>query len=349
MTGLGRGLVWDGIFVRRMAAALLMATAAAAAAAEVCTTQSQMKDGDRQALVAVAQGLTKAVQANDVAGLRARTDAELAKDFAAVTFLVASTAPKVSGGTAALDQVYLLDATQMKTGANGSEGEAQFFCSLNRSVAEADFAIPGLHAGMYGFATVRVEQGSGPWRISYLLHREGETWTMAGIYPAALTAAGHDGLWYWRQARQSAAVKQSWNAWLEFAEAETLLRPAAFVDSTHLEKLHTEQTSAAPAAVSDGVSAEAPLVIKAADGAEFHVTSMRLDDAGGKDRPDVAIHVKVDPVADATVARKRNEDAMRALLGAYPELRSAFRGVAVVAEAAGVSPFATEAAMADIH
>ena len=330
-----------------LAAVLLSGTLAAGA--ETCTTQSQMKDADRQSLVAVAETLTKAVEANDTSALRTDTNQALAKDFGAVTFLVASTAPKLHNGPIVIDQVYLLDATGLKPGPGGAETEAQFFCSLNRTVAEADFAISGLHAGTYAFVIARVEATVGPWRISYLLEREANTWKMAGVYAAAMTAAGHDGLWYWRQARQRATDKQPWTAWLDYNEADALLRPAAFVDSTHLEKLHTEETSAAPAAVSDGLSPEVPLVIKAGDGAEFHITSMQLEDSSGRDRPDVAIHLRTEPLADVAAARKRNEDAMRALLAAYPELRSAFHGVAVVAEAPGVSPFATEEAMSDIH
>lgn len=336
--------------VKRAAAwAAVSVLAVGSASAEVCTTQSQMKDADRDSLVAAARALTSQVVKNDVAGLRANTAANLANEFGAVTFLVANTAPRLTGGTPVVEQVYLLDATQIKPAPNGSENEAQFFCSLNRSVAEADFIIPALHPGMYGFAVMRVDHGTAPWQISYLLERDGTTWKMAGIYPVAATAAGHDGLWYWKDARQRAAEKQKWNAWLEFGEAEALLRPAAFVDSTHLEKLHAEQSSAAPAAVSEGVSADVPLVIKAPDGTEFHVISMRLDDAVGGDRPDVAVHLRVEPLADVAAAQKRNENAMRAVLAAYPELRQAFHGVAVVAEAPGATPFASEARMTDIH
>ena len=330
-------------------AAAVAVLAATSAWAEVCTTQSQMKDADRDSLAAAARALTQQVVSNDAAGLRTSTANDLLPDFGAVTFLVTNTAPRLAGGTAAVDQVYLLDASQIKPAPNGAESEAQFFCSLNRSVAEADFVIPGLKPGMYGFAIVRVEHGAAPYRISYLLARDGSTWKMAGIYPQPMTAAGHDGLWYWKDARQRVTEKQKWNAWLEYGEADALLRPAAFVDSTHLEKLHSEQNAAAPAAVSEGVSADVPLVIKAADGAEFHVTSMRLDDAAGGDRPDVAVHLRVEPLADVAAARKRNEDAMRAVLAAYPELRQAFRGIAVVAEASGATPFTTEARMADIH
>ena len=38
-----------------------------------------------------------------------------------------------------------------------------------------------------------------------------------------------------------------------------------------------------------------------------------------------------------------------ALLTAHPELRSAFHGVWVFAEAPGKAPYATELSMADIH
>ena len=58
-----------------------------------------------------------------------------------------STAAKVKGGTPVVEQVYLLDGTQLKRGADGSFPEAQFFCSLNKSVAEADFLISGLAPG----------------------------------------------------------------------------------------------------------------------------------------------------------------------------------------------------------
>ena len=92
---------------------------------------------------------------------------------------------------------------------------------------------------------------------------------MAGLYPRPLTAAGHDGLWYWTQARQMVARKEPWNAWLYLQEAEALSQPAGFVQSGHLEKLHTEATSAAPPPLSEGISPDVPLVVKAKDGAEY--------------------------------------------------------------------------------
>jgi hypothetical protein len=127
-----------------IAAGMLLA---GVAAAEVCTTQSQMAVADRSALASAALGLAAKVQANDVSGLRAATATEYAKDFDGIGNVVGSTAAKVKGGTPSVEQVYLLDGSQLKRGTDGSVPDAQFFCSLNKTVAEADFLIPGLSPG----------------------------------------------------------------------------------------------------------------------------------------------------------------------------------------------------------
>jgi hypothetical protein len=335
-----------GIKIGLIAVGMMLA---GVATAEVCTTQSQMAAADRSALASAALGLAAKVQANDVSGLRAATVAEYAKDFDGIGNVVGSTAAKVKGGTPIVEQVYLLDGSQLKRGADGSVPDAQFFCSLNKSVAEADFLIPGLLPGRYGFAIVNVPNGSSAWRLSFLLRQEQGQWQMAGFYPKALTAAGHDGLWYWTQARTMTAQKQPWDAWLYYQQAESLLLPANFIQSTHLEKLKAEESAATPPQLSDGVSAETPLVVKGADGVEYHFTGLGVDDSLAKDKIDVIAHLKVEKIGDAAAAQKLNADAMTALLAAYPEMRKPFHGVWIFAEAPGQNPFATEQAMSEIR
>ena len=318
------------------------------ASAEVCTTQSQMTSADRDALAAAGRDLATKVQADDVKGLQAATVAEYAKDFSGIGDVVGTTAAKLKGGTIAVEQVYLLDGTQLKRNADGTAPDAQFFCSLNKSVAEVDFSIPGLLPGRYGFVIVDVQSAS-PWQVSFLLRQDQGRWAMAGFYPRPLTAAGHDGLWYWTQARAMATRKEHWNAWLYYQEAENLLQPAGFVQTSHLEKLKSEQTTAAPPALSDGIGPDNPLVIKGVAGTEYRFTGLGVDDSLGAEKIDVMAHLKVDQASDPASAKKRNDDAASALLAAYPELRKAFHGVWIVAEAAGQSPFATEEAMSAIH
>lgn len=318
------------------------------ASAEVCTTQSQMTASDRDALAAAGHDLAMKVQTDDVKGLQAATVAEYAKDFSGIGDVVGTTAAKLKGGTIAVEQVYLLDGTQLKRNADGSAPDAQFFCSLNKSVAEVDFLIPGLLPGRYGFVMVNV-QSTSPWQLSFLLRQDQGRWSMAGFYPKALTAAGHDGLWYWTQARAMAARNEHWNAWLYYQQAQALLQPAGFVQSSHLEKLKSEQVAAAPPALSEGISPTTPLVVKGTADAEYRFIGLGVDDSLGATKIDVVAHLKVDQLGDAAVAKKRNSDAASALLAAYPELRRAFHGVWIFAEAAGQNPYATEESMSEIH
>lgn len=318
------------------------------ASAEVCTTQSQMTPADRDALAATARSLATKVQADDVSGLQAATVAEYAKDFSGIGDVVGTTAAKLKGGTIAVEQVYLLDGTQLKKNPDGSAPDAQFFCSLNKSVSEVDFLIPGLLPGRYGFVMVDVQSAS-PWQLSFLLRQDQGRWAMAGFYPKALTAAGHDGLWYWTQGRAMAARKEHWNAWLYYQQAQALLQPTGFVQSSHLEKLKSEQSAAAPPALSDGISPTTPLVVKGAAGTEYRFIGLGVDDSLGAPKIDVVAHLQVDAAADPATAKKRNADAASALLAAYPEMRKAFHGVWIFAETTGQNPYATEESMAEIH
>ena len=116
-------------------------------------------------------------------GLRAVTIAEYAKDFGAIQGVVSNTSAKVKGATMVVEQVYLLDASDLKTSCGWLGRYAQFSCTLNKSIAEVDFSIPGLPPGKYGFAIVEARGIAAPWRLSFLLQQVGGQWQMAGFYP----------------------------------------------------------------------------------------------------------------------------------------------------------------------
>lgn len=323
------------------------------ARAETCTTQSALAQPERDAIATAARNLATLVQANNAASLRSLSVAEVAKDFNSLQYLIGTTAPKLTGGALTVDQVYLLDATSLKRNPDGSAPDAEFYCSLNRSTMETEFSIPALPPGKYAFAMITVAPAPGsaapaPWHLSFLLRQDQGKWLLAGFYPKPLTAAGHDGLWYWTRARQFVTAKEPWNAWLYYQAAQSLLQPADFVNSTHLDKLHTEAVNAAPPALSEGVSIDAPLVVKGPDGVEYHFTGLGVDDTLAQPTLDIAAHLHVDPESDPAAARKRNTTAAAALLAAYPELRKPFHGVWIFAESPNQNPFATEQSMSDI-
>jgi hypothetical protein len=324
------------------------------AVAETCVTQSAMQPADRDALAAAARALALKVQAGDDAGVRSSTIAEFAKDFGGIANAVQDAAPHLKGEAATVDQVYVLDASTNKRNADGSAPEASFYCNLNKTPAAAEFTIPGLPPGKYAFAMVRFAQApaaEGNWLVSMLLRQDTAAgpWLLAGLYPKETTAASHDGIWYWTQARSFTAAKEPWDAYLYYLEAQRLLQPAGFVSSTHLDKLSSEMTAAVPPALANGIGPDNPLVIKAADGTEYRFTSIGPDNTLTKDKIDVAAHLKVDQLGDAATTRKRNLAAMSALVGAHPELRKGFHGVWVFSDAPGASPAGNEAAMEEIH
>jgi hypothetical protein len=332
--------------------------------AEICTTQSQMKPADRDLIASTARSLATRIQAGDAASLRPQMIPEFTKDFSGMTSLVSSTSSKIQGAPLAVEQVYLLDATNLKTLADGTNQDAQFYCTLNKSMAETNFLIPSLPPGRYAFALVDAASPKSPWSLSFLLRQDAtqNQWLLAGFYPKPLTAGGHDGLWYWTQARDLVKSKQSWTADLYYQQALSLLQPAGFISSTHLEKLRTEATAAAPPSLSAGISATAPLVVKGPANSEYRFTALNPDDSLGANKIDVLVHLAPDPEPEpasstkpaasappALSPRDRNIAAATALLAAYPELRNSFHGVWVFADATGKSPFVTETPMADIH
>jgi len=309
--------------------------------AETCVTQSAMTSADRQAIAQSAQRLALDMQANNTAAVQGLTIAELQGNFGAIANVVSTTAPHLKGAQPQVEEIYLLDGTDLKAGA-----DADFFCVLNKSENTVDFTIPQLPAGRYAFAMVRFESAK-PWQLSFLMRQDGGVWKLGGLYPMALTASGKDGLTYWREARTLAAKQHDWAAWLAFQEAKTLLLPAGFVSSSHQQKLDSELTAATPPAVSSGVSEAAPLVIRNAAGQEFHFTSLGVGDFLGD--ADVVAHLKVDSLGDANAARQRNTDAMAALADAHPELKLVFHGVWIFTDAPGAAPYVTESPMSEIH
>lgn len=310
-----------------------------------CTTQSAMSGDLRQSLADEALALATAVKANDTERVRSMSTPDIASNFDPTTFVIHQTATATAGDMLQVTQLYRLDASSRKA---GDTSEADFGCALSGSTGEVDFSIPGLPAGVYGFAIVEAD-GERPWLLPVLLVQQGSSWKMAGFYPHARSAAGHDGIWYWTTARADAKAGKKWLAWVLYGEADQLLRPANFVSSTHLDQLRNERHSGAPGELSDGISADNPLVIKAKDGSEFHFTSLgsiATDDGKGVD---LVLRYRADSAVGNDAARARNVAAASAMLTVHPELREGFSGVSVFADISGQPPFATELNLAEIH
>lgn len=336
---------WVLAAARRAALGMAVLAAAAPLYAQTCITQSQMSPADRASLSATAHDMALKVWANDTAALRAATISQYAQDFSGIASSITSTASHLKGAQFAVDSVYILDASNLKPNADGSLPMAQFFCSLNNSPSYANFSIPGLPTGRYALATVYATGIPAPWQMTFVLQQVQSRWLLAGFIPKPSTAAGHDGKWYWTQARDYAKKDQRVDAFLYYQVAERLLVPVDFVSSTGLEKLRSEMQAVRPAAFQPLPSAERPLELKGRSGT-FTVTSVGTDDAlGGLD---VVAHIMATNTSDPVAARQKDILAMQAMLATYPELSQAFHGLWVFADAPGNSPFGIELPMTQI-
>ena len=303
--------------------------------AQTCTTQAGMQGPVRTALADAALMLGTAVKAGDANAVKAATVAEYANNFAPIEYAIDTTSEKLKGGTLRVAQVYELDASGRKA---GDTSEVDFTCPLKGTLSETDFSISSLPPGVYGFAMVEVTGGDHAWLLSFLLQQDGAGWKMAGFYPHARTAVGKDGLWYWSAARERVRDKQPWLAWMDYAEADELLRPAGFVSTTNLDKLRAEQHGAAPAGLGDGISAQTPLVVKAANGQEFHFTSMSNETAADDQSLHLVLHYAGTPLEGVEANRARDAAAAAAMMAAHPELRQGYSAVIVFGDVPGQNP-----------
>lgn len=329
--------------------AALLAAGGPAAAAQTCTTQARLAPEIRQALADTSLQLASAIKSGDFSRVQALSGAEIAGNFAATSFVLQSTRPVLAGDSLRVTQLYELNAMAHAAGQNAP---ADFSCPLTGASGEVDFSIEGLGPGVYGFTTVEAT-GDRPWLLAFLLRQDAGGWRMAGFYPRPRSAAGHDGLWYWQEARRQKAAKP-WLAWLDYGLADDLLRPANFVSSTHLDKLRTERSAAAPSQLRDGLSADMPYSLPLAGTAASGSGSVAITALAAAPSDDgrsvhLVLHIRAASVSDPAAARAHSLAAAAALLAAHPEFRTAFDNVVVIAEAAGQPPFALSFPVAEIH
>lgn len=340
--GVGRCGAWAGL--------LLVVLVTPVLRAQSCTTQAKMTPDVRNGLSNAALRLAQSIQGGDVSKVQADTIGEFASGpaFAPTAALVQATASRVANEALQVTQLYKLDASSRS---RGDSSDANFSCPLTGTTSETDFAIPGLPPGTYGFAMVEAA-GERPWLLSFLLRQDEAGWKLAGFYPRASAAAGHDGLWYWKSARDYAKADELWLAWIFYGEADELMRPANFATSTNLDRLRSEERAAAPPELSNGFGAANPLAVKANSSngvaAEYRFTSIAAQESVDGRQLNLVLHLRVDDLADPTAVTARSKAAAQVMLDAHIELRQAFHNVWVFADVAGHPPLLTEQTISSI-
>jgi hypothetical protein len=299
-----------------------------------------MTAAQRAALEQAALMLARNVQTGNLPALQAQTLPAVAATFSGIANSVQAVQPFLQRATLTADSLYLLNAGDMT-----AAQEAQFFCGIPGSPLIVTLTISNLPPGQYALAIVHATGVEHPQQLSMILSGapSGEGWKLAGFFTRPMTLGGHDGVWFWQQARAYAAKKQTWNAWFYFQTAQYLLNPVDFLSSPNLQKLQREAEDAQPGGLPGGQ----PMHLSA-DGQNFDVTSLHTGELA--DQLDLVVDFKGAPEPDPVAARAEVTAVMRALLQLHPELASAFHGLWVYAyPPGGQTPFALELPMSQIQ
>lgn len=306
-----------------------------------CMTQSQMSQAQRGVVEQAARALAASVQAGNTNAVREQTISAVAAQFGGIAGTIQTINPSIQQATITVDGLYLLNAADLK----GTD-EAQFFCGIPGSSLTVEVTIPGLPPGQFALAIVHATGVKQPQQMSMLLQNDpagSASWKLAGFFTRPMTMGGHDGLWFWRQARDYAAKKQVWDAWFYYETAQYLLNPVDFISSPNLEKLQREAEKVRPGGLPDAD----PLRLNS-NGQSFNVTSVHTGELSGQ--LDLVVNYQATPNQNPVAARAQVTAVMRALLQAHPELRAAFHGLWVYADTPGnQSPFALELPMDQIE
>ncbi|HEX3663474.1 MAG TPA: hypothetical protein VHU89_18710 [Acidobacteriaceae bacterium] len=326
----------------RFLAGLLPLGLAAPAFAISCTTQSQMKPEQRTVLAQSAQMLAANVKNGNAEGVRAQTIAAVASNFGGIANTIQAMNASIQRATLTVDQLYLLDATDLK-----APQDAQFFCGVTGSPLTVEVTIPNLPPGKYALAVLHATGVEHPQQLSMILQNDpvnSAVWKLAGFFTKPMTIDGHDGVWFWRQARTYSAQKDDWTAWFLYKQAQLLLEPVDFISSPNLQKLQKETQESQPV----GVPSDTGPVFLNTSAGRLQLTDVHV----GEFNNQMDLIVTYNAPANLTPVQGREQVValMKALLQQHPGLATAFHGMWVHASApGGQTPFALELPMNQIQ
>ncbi len=264
--------------------------------AVTCATQSQMTDAQRTAYEQAVRGLAAEIQSGNAAAVKASTISSVAAQFDPIASTIQAASTNIQGGALTIQSIYSLRASDLK-----APQDTQFFCSVPGSQLLVNISIPQLPPGDYVFAVVHATGVRQPQQISMILQNDpagGLQWKLAGLFVRPLTSAGHDGVWYWSQARNYVNKKQQWNAYFYYQTAVYLLSPVDFISSPNLDKLQKEMASARP---DDLPGAEPMKIVEKQQ--TFDITSLQTD--GSLGGLDLVVNYKTSDVSDPVATRSR--------------------------------------------
>ena len=333
------------LFPALLFAALLLGSASAWAV--TCTTQGQLSQSDRDALMAAGSTVAGFVASQNHDQLQASLLPAVSGEWEAIRGVAQGAAPLLKGGELHWRSAYLLDASDLK-----GPQDTQFFCTNADSTMTVAMNLRSLPPGKYALMIADFSGAPLAGQLALILGSDPSAsgkWKLGGIFAREGTIDGHDGVWYWTRARELAGKKAPWSAWFDYDAARSLLLPVDFISTPNLEKLNREQTQlganpaeSLPLTVTGGTAADTV----SGSGKSWKITAIRVDTT--LHTADLGLTYDGTGITDPVAARAEAVAVMSGLLKLHPELRENFHGLWAYAERDGKQSYAIELAMHDI-
>lgn len=322
---------------------LVVALALAPAAfGQSCTMGPDLDSSVRAAIENTATQNFKLASQGNTAALQQAA----APEFQGIASVVSGNTAAFSG-TPMIHLTYLLDNSQPASNQafsgppQQSGGRAEFYCGIFNSPDRVGFVFPNLPPGKYAVVVQDVDNSKPPYLVSWIFHQVGNDWKVAGLITRPKIVAGHDGKWYWQQARMYKQKGQIHNAYLYYFMADQILRPFDAMSTPGLDKLYDEWQQSVPNDFP--VNGTVDLVAGANTYKLSQIFALPVGDA-----LDVIVKFQVPDVSDTARAFQDNMNVIKALIAKYPELREAFSGVVARAVAPSGQDYGSLLAMKDI-
>lgn len=302
-------------FCRKVFAAMVLLSVPAAGFAATCSMQDEMSPQDKSAIATVGARLTEAIAGQDTATVRAALLPAEASAWESIRAAVEQAAALTSGGHVRFRSAYLLDASSQTAPA-----DTQFFCSNASGSMNITVSMRNLPPGRYAVLLADALSAPLAGQIGLILawDKPSNSWLLAGlsVRPGALD--GHDGVWYWRRAREL-AKGDPWSAWYSYDMAAYLLLPFDFISSPNLEKLRQEQSQISPVPHS-----ALPLSLPDGD-RTWKIDGVNIDTS--LNEADLAVAYESTGVTDPAALRTEATAVLSTFLKAQPGLRANFHGL----------------------
>jgi hypothetical protein len=301
-------------WLKVLAAAALIG-AAAKGFGVTCTMQAELSAPDRDTISTTGARIAAAIAGQDLTGLKAMLLPAEASAWDSISATVEQAQALVQGGQLTVRDVFLLDSS-----AQQATADTQFFCSNASGTLTVTVLMRELPPGRYAVVLADAVGARLAGQLGLILawDRASSSWMLAGLTlrPGALD--GHDGVWYWKRARDL-AVDDPWSAWYQYDIAHFLLLPVDFMTTPNLEKLQQEQTQISP----DPLKA-LPLSIPDGD-RTWKIVGVSLD--ASLRQPDLAVAYQSTGVTDPAALRTEATAVLTAFLKTEPGIRANFHGL----------------------